>query len=187
MTEEKNPTTKESEKQGNIEVLPKKKESSLWMRTPYELWSEMDRMFEDFTRSFGEMFWSPLSSRKRHVPFPWRTGAVTYREPYVDVLDTGKEFKLSAEFPGVSKENIEITVTDDAIELSAKAEKEEREEKEDYLRQERGYLEFYRKLVLPEEILPDKANAKLEHGLLEITLPKKEPKMEPKKHKLEIK
>ena len=103
MTEEKKPITKESEKQGNIEVVPKKKESSLWMRTPYELWGEMDRMFEDFTRNFGEMFWSPLSSRKRHVQFPWRTGAVTYREPHVDVLDTGKEFKLSAEFPGVPR------------------------------------------------------------------------------------
>jgi HSP20 family protein len=188
MAEEKKELSKESGESKNVEVVPKKKESALGLRRPYDLWNEMDRVFEDFMTNFDDFFWSPFSPRRRrHALLPWRTGAITYREPYIDIIDTGKEFKLSAELPGVSKDNIDITVTEDTIELSAKAVKEEKEEKEGYLRQERGYSEFYRKLILPEEVLPDNADAKLEHGVLEITLPKKEPTAEPKKRKLEIK
>lgn len=182
MAEEKE--VKGSETSKDVEVVPGKKETALGIRRPYDLWSEMDRFFEDFMSSFDELFWSPFAPRRRRGLTPWRTGAVAYREPYVDLIDTGKEFKLSAELPGVSKKDIDITVTDDSIEISAKAEKEEKEEKEGYLRQERGYTQFYRRLVLPEEVLPDKAEAKLEHGVLEITLPKKTPAQ---KRKLEIK
>jgi HSP20 family protein len=187
MVEEKKETVSQSGESKDVEVVPKKKESALSLR-PYDLWSEMDRLFEDFMSNFDEFFWSPFTPRRRRSSLlPWRTGAITYREPYVDVLDTGKEFKLSAELPGVSKDNVDITVTEDAIEISAKVSKEEKEEKEGYLRQERAYSEFYRKMTLPEEIIPDKSEAKLENGVLEITLPKKKPTPEPKKHKLEIK
>ena len=175
--------TKESKK---LKVVPRRRESALGLRSPYELWGEIDRLFEDFVATFDEVFWSPFSTRRKQTLPPWKTGAVAYREPYIDIVDTGNELKLSVELPGVPKENLDIIVTSNEVELSARVTKEEKEEKEGYLRQERGYLEFYRKLTLPEEVLPKKAEAKLEHGILEITLPKKEPRIEPKKHRVDV-
>jgi len=175
--------TKESKK---LEVVPRGKESVLGLRSPCELWGEIDKLFEDFVTTFDEVFWSPFSIRRRQTLPPWKTGAVAYREPHIDIVDTGNELKLSVELPGVPKENLDITVTGNEVELSAKRRKEEKEEKEGYLHQERGYSEFYRKLTLPEDILPEKAEAKLEHGILEITLPKKEPRIEQKKHRINV-
>jgi len=65
-------------------------------------------------------------------------------------------------------------------------EKEESTEGE-YLFRERGYAAFKRVIPFPMEILPDKAEAKFEDGVLEVVLPKKEPKPAPKRVRLELK
>ena len=105
----------------------------------------------------------------------------------MDLVDAGKEYHVCAEVPGIPKEKIDVTITKDNIEISGKAEVERKEEEKGFVVQERGYSEIYRQMSFPEEVLPDKAEATLNKGLLEIKIPKKTPTLEVKKHKVEIK
>ena len=105
----------------------------------------------------------------------------------MDLIDTGKEFQVHAEVPGIPKDKIDITVTKDSIEISAKTEVERKEEEKGFVVKERGYSEIYRKQSFPEEVLPEKAEATVKNGVLEIKIPKKSPTPEIKKHKLSIK
>ena len=86
--------------------------------------------------------------------------------------------------PGVKKEDIKISVTEDEISISGKVEKEREEKEEDYYYAERAYSSWERIIPLPVKIKSDKAKAKYENGVLEVTLPKAE---EAKAKKKEIK
>jgi len=89
--------------------------------------------------------------------------------------------------PGIPKDKLDITITEDGIEISGKAETERKEEEKGYVVRERGYSEVYKRMAFPEEVIPDKAEAALKNGLLEIKVPKKTPTPSVKKHKVEIK
>jgi len=100
--------------------------------------------------------------------------------------NTIQEFQVHAEVPGIPKDKIDITVTKDSIEISAKTEVERKEEEKGFVVKDRGYSEIYRKQS-SEEVVPEKAEATVKNGVLEIKIPKKTPTPEIKKHKLEIK
>lgn len=92
----------------------------------------------------------------------------------VDVVENDRAYTMSAELPGVKKE--EITVDIDANQVSIRTEsKVEREAKqgERVLRTERHVGQFSRSFALPVEIDDAQASAKFENGVLELTLPKK--------------
>jgi len=110
-----------------------------------------------------------------------------HREACVDLVDSGKEFEVCAEVPGIPKDKIDVTITKDSIEISGKAEVEKKEKEKGYVVRERAYSQIYRRMSFPEEVVPEKAVATLKHGLLEIKIPKKTPTPEVKKHKVEIK
>lgn len=136
---------------------------SLW--EPATTFRAIERWMDDLRQDFESSFWTPFR------------GFVGWdvRRPLVDVEDAGTEFVVKAELPGVSKEDVEITVTPDAVELRAKADAERKEEKADYLFRERTHSEFARTIALPAEVRADEAKASLRDGELEIRLPKKEP------------
>jgi len=96
-------------------------------------------------------------------------------EPSSDIIDTGKEYRVCAEIPGIPKDKIDVTVSPKGIEISGEAETKTKEEKEGYIHQERGYSKIYRNLPFPEEVIPDQAKATLENGILEVKIPKKTP------------
>jgi HSP20 family protein len=75
----------------------------------------------------------------------------------------------------------------DSIEICGEMKTEEKEEKEGYYRQERSYSTCYRQTPLPAEIIPGKADATLENGILHIKLPKKVPTSEVETHTVKIK
>jgi len=159
-----------------------------------DLWSEMDRRLEDVRRDMEDIFWSAPLAATPWFPstgYMWpelRTlGALDTVTPRVDIRDKGKELCVTADMPGIPKENIEINVTPTSIEISGEAEKNEEEKEGDYTRQERSYQRFYRLLPLPDEVLSDKAEACVNNGVLEVTLPKKTPTPEPKKSKVPVK
>jgi len=109
------------------------------------------------------------------------------RAPLMYVKDTGKEFLLEVELPGILKENVSIELTEDTVEITGTRKEEEDVDDHEYLRRERIYSSWIRKLTLPEEIVEQKAQASYEDGVLILVLPKKEPKEKAKKHKVEIK
>ena len=108
------------------------------------------------------------------------------RAPFCDLVDTGKEYKLCAEMPGIPKEKIDISIDKDSIEISAEARTEIEDEKKGYVSRERSYSSFFRSMSFPEEVLPNKAEATYDNGVLEIKVPKKTP-TGAKKHKVKIK
>ncbi len=94
------------------------------------------------------------------------------REPPADLVDTGKEIKVSVELPGVKREDIKISATERELEISAEVRHEQEKREGNYVKRERSYRSFRRSFVLPAEVDPGKARATYRNGVLEITLPR---------------
>jgi HSP20 family protein len=90
----------------------------------------------------------------------------------VDVKETDEEYKIDAEMPGFKKEEIKIQCDDEMITISAERKEEKKEEKENYIHQERFSSSVSRSLYLPN-IEHEGIKAKLNDGVLKVTVPKK--------------
>ncbi len=84
--------------------------------------------------------------------------------PLVDLEDRGRDFCLTVEVPGFKKEEIQIEVEDNAVDIRGSRAMGGEEKAKNYVRRERGYESFHRRVDLPEEIKADKAEAKLSDG-----------------------
>ena len=98
------------------------------------------------------------------------------RTPLVDMVDKGDRYHLRLEIPGIDKDKIQLNATEDSIEISGEQSEEESGEERgrDYIYNERSYNSFYRNIPIPEEIVPSKISAKMQHGILQVEIPKKE-------------
>ncbi|MFP3951550.1 MAG: Hsp20/alpha crystallin family protein [Candidatus Bathyarchaeia archaeon] len=143
-----------------------------------------DSLFDAFRRDFDELLdlWWPMSPvrRRRRVVLP------SVRAPLMDLMDKEDSYVVNAELPGISKDQLEVEVTNDAIEVSGGMDEERREEGENYLLQERAKASFRRQIAFPEEVIPQEAEAEFSDGLLEVRVPKKEPKPPRESVKLDI-
>ncbi|HKL74847.1 MAG TPA: Hsp20/alpha crystallin family protein [Halanaerobiales bacterium] len=102
-----------------------------------------------------------------------------------DVKETDENYIIESELPGLSKEDINIEITDNYLTISAQNEEKFEEEKENYIRRERRTGSFQRVFQI-DNVKEDEIDAKYENGILEVTLPKKE-KQTPKKKTIDIK
>ena len=152
--------------------------------SPFEMMHQMEREMDEMWRSFDTRVGLDFP-RRRHRPGAYRVPAV--RQPLLDIEDTGKNLEIHAEVPGIPKENIDIKLTEDHIEISAKAQQEKEESGRDYYHRERSFHSFYRSVPLPTEVDQTKADAKLEDGILNITVPKRTPTKVEKAHSVKIK
>ncbi len=159
-----------------------------------DLWDELDRRFDDMRREMRGAFWgAPLAldpwrnSRGLLLPELGPFEELETLAPRVDVRDTGHELVVTADMPGIPRENIDISIDRNLVEISGEARRTEAEKGAGYTRQERSYQRFYRALPLPDEVLADKAEACIKDGVLEITMPKRTPTPEPKKSKVAVK
>lgn len=191
--------TEKKEKNVKIEKKEKKPEESakLTLQQPTMVWNPFDMVrrfdeeFEDFRRDIEQSFWGPsFMTRPRLFSLPNfifpEARFPEVKQMLMDIKDTGKEFVVEAEMPGIPKENIDIELTEDGIVVCGNVECKEEDEEEGYYKQERSYSKCFRQIPLPEEIIPSKADAKIEDGILKIVLPKKNPIQEPKTHKLKV-
>ncbi len=92
-----------------------------------------------------------------------------------DLADKGDKFVLTADLPGMDKDEVKINVTDNEIEIFAEHKESKEEKKKGYLRQERSHVRYERTLSIPEEIVGSKVTAKVQNGILTVELPKKVP------------
>jgi HSP20 family protein len=148
----------------------KRQASMLEPYRPSDLWINFDRAFERFRRDFEDMLWPA-----ERFPFM----SEFERMPIVDLEDKGDKFVMTAEVPGFKKNDVDISICGNTIEISGSKEKKSDEETKEYVRRERSSESFYRKITLPEEVKFEEVSADLKDGLLELTLPKKE--LKPKK------
>jgi HSP20 family protein len=129
----------------------------------------MDRLFEE---SFVRM---------RGLPSPFGAEALA-----IDMYETADSVVVRTGVPGVKSEDIDITITGDVLTIKGETKVEEKVEKENYIRQERRHGSFQRSVRLPGSLLPDKAEAAFENGILTLTIPKSE-EAKPKTIKVEAK
>ena len=100
--------------------------------------------------------------------------------PLVDVKEEDNNVIVTADMPGINKDDVDITVRDDTLEINAKRSEESETEEKGYYRHERTYRAFSRTIPLPASVNEEGASAKLENGVLKITLPKTEEEKESK-------
>jgi HSP20 family protein len=93
-------------------------------------------------------------------------------QPTVDIAETDKEYKVTAECPGMTKDDIKVSLEGNVLTLSGEKEhKEEKKEKESY-HSERRYGKFVRTFTLPAKVDCKKIAGTYKDGVLEIVLPK---------------
>jgi len=92
--------------------------------------------------------------------------------PQVDVSETDKEIKVSAELPGMDEKDIDVALRHDALAISGEKKSESVEKDKGYYRSERSYGSFRRTVSLSAEVDADKVEATFRNGVLTITLPK---------------
>lgn len=132
--------------------------------------------FEEIERWFDELFSRRglLSFERGWPAFPELRSPFEGRWPKVDVIDREGEIMVRAELPGVSKDDLDVSLTKDTLTIKAAAKREEKEEKGDYYRHETSRGEFQRTLTLPAMVKGEEAKANFKDGILELILPKAE-------------
>lgn len=121
--------------------------------------------FEDMDDLFKGFFLRPM---RMEVP-----GEQTIRIK-MDVKEDAKAYTVHAEIPGVNKDDIHVSIEGNQVSISAEVKREKEEkEGEKLLRSERYYGRVARAFTLGYDVDQEKATAKYENGVLELTLPKK--------------
>jgi len=118
---------------------------------------EMDRVFAS---SFGIEPWGSLRHEERGS---W--------VPPVEVRERDGQLVISAELPGMNKDDVKVEVTDEGLLLRGERKREHEEKREGFYRSERSYGRFYRLVPLPEGTDPEKAKAQFKDGVLTVELP----------------
>ncbi|MBF1445114.1 MAG: Hsp20/alpha crystallin family protein [Prevotella nigrescens] len=93
--------------------------------------------------------------------------------PAINVLENENEYTVELAAPGLRKEDFDISINNDG-DLVIKMEKknEVKDEKAHYLRREFAYSKYEQTLILPDDVNKDEVGAKMNDGVLNITLPK---------------
>ena len=94
----------------------------------------------------------------------------------LDVTRKGDSTVIRASMPGVSPEDIQVSIEDNVLTIKGQTAREFQEEEESFLMRERRTGSFHRALRLPDSVDPDKVEPRYEHGVLTITVPKAEAK-----------
>lgn len=95
--------------------------------------------------------------------------------PVIDVSETDDAYKVRAELPGVDKEDLDVSINDGVLTISAESKFEHNEEKDGrVIRQERRYGKYARSMRLADNVDEDKVKAEYKDGILVLDLPKAE-------------
>jgi len=128
---------------------------------------EMDRYFDTL---FQRGWMRPFSwDMPKLSEFYSGQGMLT---PKVDVIDREKDILVRAEVPGVDKDKLDVTVSDNAITIKGTVTHEEKEEQGDYYRRETSFGEFVRTVALPAKVDNEHVQAKYKDGILEVVVQK---------------
>ena len=93
----------------------------------------------------------------------------------IDVTEDDGTYQVKADIPGVTKDDIDVSISDNQVSISAEVKRETKQkEGEREIVTERAYGQVYRSFTLPAEVDRDKAEARYENGVLTLSLPKKQ-------------
>ncbi len=150
--------------------LSHRQESSLW-RDPwrdmfsFSPFSIMRRMSEEMDRAFSSSMglnrWSGESGM-------WN--------PAVDIRERNGNIEITAELPGMNKEDVHVECTDEGLIIQGEKRRESQKEEGGVHRTERSYGRFYRMIPQPEGAQTDQAKAEFKNGVLDVRIPVPEQK-----------
>jgi HSP20 family protein len=118
--------------------------------------NEFDRLFESFFNPSYE-----------------EETALTAFSPAVDVIEHEKEYQIQVELPGMSKDEVKVSVKDNLLSISGEKKREHKVEGKNYQRTERVFGSFQRSFRLPDYAELEKIEAEFKDGVLNIVIPKK--------------
>ena len=128
------------------------------MRNLFSLHNEMGRIF-------GDLF-APREDGTDTEETSWM--------PTVDISETENGYEIRAELPGVSEEDVNVSVTDNLLTVKGEKRQEEESEGKNYHRVERRYGSFQRSFTLPRHIDSGGISAGFKDGVLTLGIPKPE-------------
>ncbi len=123
-----------------------------------ELQRDMNRVFENFWTRFENPF----------APAGLSAGASVLRS---DVVETEDAVEVSVELPGLSDDDMEVTLTGDSLTIKGEKRIDRRDEKKGYYISERSYGIVQRTIPLPPGVASEKAEATMKDGVLTVRLP----------------
>jgi HSP20 family protein len=124
----------------------------------FSLQRDVNRIFDDFWRRFDQPF----------AAF----GRFDRGGPRTDIAETEHALEVSVELPGIDQNEIDVSLSDNALTIKGEKKSERQQSKKDYRLSERSYGSFYRSIPLPSGVDTDKASAEFKNGVLTVTLPK---------------
>lgn len=117
-----------------------------------------------------------MNDVERSMALAWDNGGNVTLAPRVDIAEDAQNFYISAELPGIPKDNIKVNISDDGVlTISGEKKHEEKQEGKNFYRIERRYGMFTRSFTLPDNVKRDAISARYENGVLHLTLPKQQP------------
>lgn len=119
---------------------------------------QMDRIMDEALRGFG------------------RGDGGRGWQPAVDVSETNEEVVVTADLPGIDREQLDIDITDSGLTLKGQIRHEEHTEREGLYRAERRVGAFFRAIPFPVEVDSERATARYQDGVLEVRAPKRQGK-----------
>lgn len=123
---------------------------------------DMNSLFDDFFGGFELT--------------PWQRGEdrLMAFSPRVDVAETEREVKITAELPGLDEKHVEVTLDENTVTLKGEKKEEHEDSTASSYHVERSYGSFHRVIPLPVSIRADEAKATFKKGVLTVVLPKAE-------------
>ena len=173
-----------------VTKLPVKHEKTSERASAVEAWrpfdalrDEVEKLFDDFGRNFWRL---PTRRSIFDIEPLWRREAAWEAAPAVDIVESEKNYEITAELPGMDEKNIEVKVANGNLTIKGEKQEEKEEKKKDYYLHERHFGSFERSFDVPEGVDADKIEANFKKGVLTVTLPKKPEAQKPAK-KIEVK
>jgi HSP20 family protein len=152
-------------------------DDNLTVRSTTGLASIFDGLFGPFDELFQPGFPSSTQSLLSELS--------SARQPILDIQDRGDHFSLTAELPGFTKDEVQVKVDSNSLELRAeKTLKEGKEESGTYKRSSRSYYQY---LSLPDEVSAGKIEGTMKNGILELKIPKRASKLKDAAHRVDLK
>jgi HSP20 family protein len=149
----------------NTRLAARRSDGALRRLDPFEvlntLRDEMDRFWRD-----------PLRIGSLVFPFGSVTTSAADFMPRVDVYEKDNTIVVTAELPGLTKDDVQVELDDDALVIRGKSQAKREVKEEAYYRAERSFGAFYRRLPLSFEVQPEQIRASMTDGVLEVRIPR---------------
>jgi len=129
-------------------------------------------LFGQFDNEINRLFFNAHSTDAANQAHDWT--------PAVDIREEENRYVLEADIPGISREDLDITLEDSVLTIKGERTVTSEENNEGYRRRERAHGSFVRQFTLPDTVNTETISAAVVNGVLEIGIPK-QAKPEPRK------